>query len=271
MEIRVFNNVNQDLTVMLDTLKSMWDDNVYRQLDVYTYGQDNYCYSFVIGHKIGVHGIKHVHYRFDSDCAALVGGSIDEIPEYLFRNDVNRTCPDRKVQFLAFAPNNDDFEINITLKVAKAAESSGLKTAVLLIENATRQAMLDYLSCENLVGFFYDGDADPTLIIANDVPVTYKDFATFDFNYQLTTYWLACEAFNSPMLDSMTIAKPKKWAAGINDLLIGPSDKAAAHAMIDALRKDKLTEGFDKAYDKYDKESDHWGYGGFGSNVFFNK
>ena len=184
-------------------------------------------------------------------------------------------CPDQSVQFIAFAPNDDEFELAITETVALAAEEKGLKTIRLYKQQATRRNYLNYMLCPHVEGNFYDGDAWPQSITTYDDDVTYQDINTYlnqKFNYKMVNIWLACEAYNDPMKSAMLVsAQSQKYAAGVNDLLIGPSDKAAACAMIEALNGSDLSTAFKTCYNKLDVKEDQWGFGGDGSSYMTNR
>src|SRR5262249_33553484 len=132
------------------------------------------------------------------------------------------SCPDEKVRFVAFCPNDDQLELDITTGVADYAEAHGLKTVRLLKKTATGKAFLDYLSCPDVLGVFYDGDSDPRSIVVYDGELTSTQISTAlknKFHLETTNIWLACEAYNDPMLSAVQKdAKAKKYAAGINDL-----------------------------------------------------
>ncbi len=169
-----------------------------------------------------------------------------------------------------FAPNDDTLEQNITKGVAAHATAAGLKTKSLLITDATRTNYLNYMTCPNLEGNFYDGDANPNVIVTHDGTISASDISTVlasKFRLRVTNIWLACEAFNDPMKSAViTSAQTQVYAAGINDLLVGPSDNAAACAMKAAIDGQAMHEAFDACYKKDDKPSDHWGWGGNGSD-----
>jgi len=182
------------------------------------------------------------------------------------------TCPDKRIEFIAFAPNNDPLEISIANDVATAAEAHGLKTVRLFKENATRNSYLNFMSCPNLKGNFYDGDSRNDLImttngfiLAGDIDVLLKK----RFRYRVTNIWLACQAYNDPMKTSvMDTAQSQKYAAGINNLEIGPSDNAAACAMKAAIAGQPITSSFQSCYETWDKPTDEWGISGNGSEYF---
>ena len=185
---------------------------------------------------------------------------------------VRAQCPDASVEFIAFAPNNDDLEQQVTEEVARAAEAAGLKTVRLTHAQATRMSYLNYMTCPRLKGNFYDGDADPYLIVTADSEITSDEISTVlngAFRRHVTNIWLACEAYNNPILTSAkTVAKSQKYAAGINDLQVGPSDRAAACAMEAAFLGQAMTQAFDECYRKLDSSADQWGFGGDGSDYF---
>jgi hypothetical protein len=182
------------------------------------------------------------------------------------------TCPDTTVQFIAFAPNYDDLEQDTTKEVANAAESHNLKVIRLLITDATRSNYLNYMACPNLRGNFYDGDANSQLIITHDGAVSAQDINLVlrnQFKFRTVNIWLACEAYNNPMKNAMLhVAQSQKYAAGKNDLTVGPSDKAAACAMEAALNGKPMKKSFRECYDLFDEEDDEWGFGGDGTNFF---
>ena len=186
----------------------------------------------------------------------------------------NIRCPDDTVEFLAVAPNDDQLELDITRDVAAAAKAKGLVTVELLTTQATRQNYLSYMTCPNLRGNFYDGDADPELITTSDGVISADDLQaalTHKFAYKVTNIWLACEAFNDPMLSTMIDqVQSRKYAAGINDLEVGPSDRAAACAMKDALDGQPMTAAFQSCKDQLDSGEDQWGFDGHGSDNFWD-
>jgi hypothetical protein len=182
------------------------------------------------------------------------------------------TCPDTTTQFISFAENDDSLEQSTTAEVTQAAQAKNLKTVTLLISQATRQNYLNYMSCPALEGNFYDGDANPQALATADGMVSSDDISTVlkgKFKYWVTNIWVACEAYNDPMLSAVqNDAQAKKYAAGINDLEVGPSDKAAACAMEAALANNPMTGAFNDCVQKDDTADDHWGWGGNGSDLF---
>jgi hypothetical protein len=179
------------------------------------------------------------------------------------------TCPDNSTEFIAFAPNDNALELQITQDVADSAKAHGLKTVTLLKSQATRQNYLNYMSCPRLKGNFYDGDSNPNLFITVDGVISAKEMSQQRFNHRVTNIWLACEAFNDPMLSSVTkMAQSQKYAAGVNDLLVGPSDRTAKCAMIAALDGKPMTEAFQECYKQTDDPADQWGFAGDGADIF---
>ncbi len=224
------------------------------------------------------HSVSHIkkitinsHYQFQSidddykltpeDIAQQPGPSVEDA-----------TCPDNDVQFIAFAPNSVDIEQSVTVDVANTAIAHGLKTVSLLLQDATRANYLNYLTCPKVIGNFYDGDADPKLITTVDGVISASEIAALNFREQMTNIWLACEAYNDPMKSAVIdSALTQKYAAGIDDLLIGPSDKAGACAMKAAINGQAMREAFWSCYKADDISSDIWQFGGKGSDYFGQK
>ncbi len=184
-------------------------------------------------------------------------------------------CPDETVEFVSAAPNDDDFEQGIAIDVAEAATAAGLKTVQLIGSDANRKNYLNYMSCPKLRGNFYDGDANTQMMVTSDGYISYKDFTGTlkgAFRQTVTNIWLACEAFNNPFKPAvMTTAASRKYAAGINDLEVGPSDNTAACAMKAAIDGKPMTDAFNSCYAQYDKKSDKWGFDGPGSDNFWDE
>jgi hypothetical protein len=220
-------------------------------------------------------------HRVDFAKAKLVNGQITEVTSnyQLTAQDhaaqgelAEPKCPDESIEFLSMCPNNDSFELNITKDVAAAAVAKGLKTKTLLIKEMSRAAMLNYMSCPNLKGTFYDGDANTSVVVTGDGEVTsaqLKSGLKSKLRYKVVNIWLACEAFNNPLHDVMlNDVQSQKYAAGINDLLVGPSDNAAACTMKAAFEGTSISAAFKDCYDKFDDKRDQWGFDGKGSDIF---
>lgn len=223
----------------------------------------NECYSIDVGTDPAKHKIENYTLSYSTGETIkdplVVFGKIAE-------NTVSR-CPDALTEVVVFAPNNIPLEQSVSENVLSNARKAGYKSVGLFIGNATRDNFLSYCKCPNLKALFYDGDASPEMITTFDSVVTFADIALMQWKYQLVTYWLACEAYNDPMLSSVITASPRRWAAGINDLIIGPSDVAASFAMINAFKGQLLTESFNDALRNYDTPADYWGIGGFGGDM----
>ncbi len=180
-------------------------------------------------------------------------------------------CPDNDAQVIAFAPNNDSIEQAVTLDVIQAAEAKGYKVVSLLKAQATRLNYLSYMTCPHLIGNFYDGDSNPQSFITVDGLINASELSAMKgiFRYHVTNIWVACEAFNDPMYSTLiNDTQTQKYAAGINDLLVGPSDQAAACAMKAAIAGQPMTQSFQDCYHQLDTPNDKWGFDGHGSDIF---
>jgi hypothetical protein len=180
-------------------------------------------------------------------------------------------CPDESVQFIAMSQRKLPRDQNAVNEVADAAEKAGLVTVKLLNEKATRQNYLNYLSCPNLIGDFYDGDSNPTLVEAVDAPVSAQDFSIVlkgAFRNHVTHIWVACQAFNDPMLSAMVKdAQAQKFIAGKVDLVGGYSDRTGVCTMEAAIAGQSISKSFEECRLKQDlKFHDRWGIGGTGSD-----
>ena len=182
------------------------------------------------------------------------------------------SCPDTTIQFLSVCPNDDSLEINIVQDVASAATAAGLKTKILLQKDATSKNYLAWMSCPNLIGNFYDGDANTGVLATSDGEISAAQFSSNlkgAFRKKVTNIWLACEAYNDPMLTAVRDTdQSQKYAAGVNDLDVGPSDNAAACAMKAAIAGQSMTAAFQNCYKTVDNTQDQWGFGGSGSDYF---
>lgn len=191
--------------------------------------------------------------------------------ESLFDQTV-AVCPDTTTQVIVFAPNARAIEQSTAIDVAQASEAAGLKTVRLLRSDATTANYLNYMSCPNLIGNFYDGDANTGEIVTVDGVITSAQISSLlmgAFRGKVTNIWVACQAYNDPMLSSMVQdAQSQKYAAGINDLIVGPSDRTGDCAMKAAIQNQPMTQAFQNCQKQSDIFLDHWGFGGVGSDQF---
>jgi hypothetical protein len=257
------NEVNQ---IALDTV----DVNLFREVRVQIFA-DHLVLQLV---SDTYHKVEFVRLDIDEHHTVLAAYSAYKYTEQeLKTQDVKAAaaCPDPSVQFIAFCPNNVPVEQQVTADVINAAQAKGYKVVSLLNQNATRSNYMAYMSCPNLVGNFYDGDASPDLFTTFDGVISASEIGLSSglFRHQVTNIWVACEAYNDPMLSAVTVtAQSQKYAAGINDLLVGPSDEAAACTMKAAIAGSPMTQAFQDCYKQLDTADDHWGFGGSGSDIF---
>jgi hypothetical protein len=181
-------------------------------------------------------------------------------------------CPDESVQFLSVTQRELMWDQSSVKEVAEAAEQAGLKTVVLAGEDAMRQNYLNFMSCPALVGNFYDGDANPSRIEASDAPITADDFSTVlkgAFRNHVINVWVACKAFNEPMLSAVVRdAQAQKFVAGKVDLIGIFSDRTGVCTMKETLQGKDFTDSFKECKAQYDlKFHNKWGVGGDGSET----
>jgi hypothetical protein len=211
--------------------------------------------------RVEVNGSTVENYKLSKEEFSAQPGSIEQA-----------VCPDTKVEFIAFAPNDDDLEQQVTIDTANAAEKAHLKVVRLLKDDATRENYLNYMVCPNLKGNFYDGDANPDEFTTADGVISSDEVSTIlkeKFRNKVTNIWLACEAYNNPMLSSANdVAQSQVYAAGINDLEVGPSDRAAACAMQAAVAGKPMKNAFNQCLKQLDNSTDEWGYAQRGADTF---
>ena len=267
-------------SAIMETVRSHIDVNKYRKVDVQLIrdAQGRPGHYLVYLYSKEFHRVDFARIAVDQQFKALNVEQNYKLRDLDFRQQpgidvTHAACPDNSVQFIAFAPNDIQVEQDVTIDVAKAATAAKLKTVKLLKSQATRANYLNYLSCPNLQGNFYDGDSNPDLFITVDGVISAADISSIlkgKWHCLTTNIWLACEAYNNPMLSAVVNdAQTKKFAAGINDLAVGPSDKAGACAMKAAIGGKPMKASFDACYKQFDVQSDHWGFGGDGSDNFW--
>jgi len=265
-------------TAVLDSLRALYRDADYREIRAQVIanseGEPDHLLVYLLArgeHRVDFSSIaidREFRFRSVTENYRWTDADRDQQPGTATR----ASCPDPSVQFISFCPNDDSLEEGTTHEVTVAAQAAGLKTVELLHDQASRQAYLNYLSCPKLLGNFYDGDADPSSITTNDGGLFADDFTGAlkgQFKYWVTNIWVACQAFNNPLHDALiNDAQSKRYAAGINNLQVGPSDKAAACAMKAALAGEPIAQSFQDCVNQLDISADHWGIDGNGPNLF---
>jgi hypothetical protein len=241
------------------------------------YSADHADHVLVYLYSKTTHSFKYASVKFDSalNLTTVTRDYHLQAADHAAQNGINAAnakCPDPTVQMLAVCPNDDSLELNVTNEVAAAAHAKGLKTQVILKTDLTHDAYLNWMTCPNLKGNFYDGDANTDVLSVSDGEITASEFSTIlkaKFRYKVVNIWLACEAYNDPMLTAIRDTdQSQKYAAGVNDLDVGPSDEAGACAMEAAIAGKPMTAAFQDCYKRMDNTKDQWGFGGKGSDTF---
>lgn len=265
---------------VVQAVRSRIDTAKYREIKVQlihdSSGQNSHYLVYL--HSKQFHRVDFARIPFGSNSRTAAIQENYRLQEIDFKDQIgveatHAACPDNDVRFIAFAPNNIQLEQDVTVDVADAA-AARMKTVRLLKAQATHDAYLNYMSCPNIQGNFYDGDANPQVITTVDGVIRYDEINTLlagKFHHLTTSIWLACEAYNNPMLAAVVdAAQAKKYAAGINNLAVGPSDKAAACAMKKAIAGQPMHASFNTCYAQLDVSTDKWGFGGNGSDNFWS-
>jgi hypothetical protein len=249
-----FGSTNEDRQAILRVVRSQLNPDQFRevraQLIRNKIGNPHHILVYLA--RIGYHQMKIVslavdpqfHFLGSNPNYKLQYGDIAQQPGRGI--DTPAVCPDAAIQFVSFAPNDVSLEQEVASETGAFAAAHGYKTLMLLKENATRQNYLDVMSCPNLKGNFYDGDSNPTDFIVYDGIIEADELVQYlkaAMKFQVTNIWLACQAFNDPLKSVMIdIVQAQKFAAGINNLLVGPSDQTAMCAMKAALIRLPMTQ-----------------------------
>ena len=260
---------------VLTFLNNHFDATPYREVQVQAFKNPDYYVLYLFAE--GYHTIELAKLTLTSagtgELQTNYEFSANEL-ETLSRKKTRSpyACPDPSAQFIVFAPNPQPVEQNAAAEVISAANASGLKTVALLKGDATHDQFLNYLKCPNLRGSFYDGDANKQIIKTADGAISYVEIQrelANQFQYQSSHVWVACEAFLDPFKSTLLVnAGAKKYAAGINKLIVGPSDKTAVCALKGAFASQLMTAAFKECYNKLDDKRDQWGFEGAGSDYF---
>lgn len=279
-----YDNSAIPLTYMTQLVKQNFDINQYghvktqlmynaqQQVDhilVYLFSKKYHHFNIArmnVNSKLQVTSVEMKYQLSRSDYAQQPGISVNEAK-----------CPDDSIEFIAFAADvYGDISKKVTKEVAEAAKAHSLKTVGLWkTKKATRENYLNYMSCPNLKGNFYNGytNSDYSDQIATvDGVISYSDFDTLlnkKFRYKVTNIWVIDRGYNDPLKTSLIdVAQSQKYAAGIGELLVGPSDHTAACAMKAAMNGEPMKAAFDACYLQYDSKEDQWGFGGNGADIF---
>lgn len=191
-------------------------------------------------------------------------------PQKLMRT----ACPDKDVQLLSIAPNADMYgQQESALEVASAGTYAQLKTQTLLGLAATRQNILNYLSCPNLLGVFFDGDGNQDLIGTTDGVITSDDFKTLfsgHFHYHTIFAFASANSFQEPLQNTMIHdIQAQKYIASNDAIYGGPADKTAACTMIALIENQNrdIDTSYLGCYQTFGQQ-DQWEVSGFGSKYF---
>jgi hypothetical protein len=259
---------------VLDQLKEWIDLDVYASVRIQTYynesGSPDHLLVYLFSKAFHRVDFLKVNLGSEFNFASVIRDFDPSSEVESLFNQTLATCPDESVQFISFAPNTRGIEQSTATEVAEAAEAAGLKTVRLFESQATTANYLNYMSCPNLIGNFYDGDANKGEIVTKDGFLTSARISAVlrgAFRGKVTNIWVACQAYNAPMLPAMLQdAQSQKYAAGIDDLIVGPSDRTGACAMKAAIQNQSMTQAFANCRHQHDLFLDHWGFGGNGSD-----
>lgn len=185
-------------------------------------------------------------------------------------------CPDITTQLLVISPETQHAELAGALAVADAGKSAGLKTVKLLRGMATRENILNYMSCPKLIGEYFDGSGNMQLISTIDGVITYQDLQNLfpkQFNFKVTTISAAAFGFNDPIKSVMiNDVEAQQYIASKTALYIGTGDQTASCTMIGIIKNPShdMSQVFSGCYIAFGSPEDQWGMDGQGSTHFGN-
>jgi len=180
-------------------------------------------------------------------------------------------CPDESVEFVAATPVSDYPTAKDAVDhVSEAAKAKGYSTVVLYDDDASIESYSNWLSCPKLKGFFNVGHGNSDGILLSDGVLSH-DFFTNDIPKQLSektvVVFNSCEVDNDPLKSSVVEdADAQKYAGGVTELEIGPSESASKCFWDAAFKKQPLTAALTNCNQKYDSD-DTFGIDGHGADV----
>ncbi len=216
--------INDNLELSKDlhhkvNVKVIYDVSGYPDyLIVYTLSKDSYSFKtsrIDIDAKYKVTSVKKNYKETEADSSQ---GKVD----------VYATCPDESIEMVF-----STCETGIASAVAgvnaasQTATNAGYRTKVLLGSAENTTAILNWLSCDNLVYFGRIGHGSSSGIMVSNGTLSYNDFQNMSSNTlnNKVLYFNSCQVHNNPLLSSILNAGVQKYIGGITNLGIGPSEE----------------------------------------------
>jgi hypothetical protein len=180
-------------------------------------------------------------------------------------------CPDNTIEFISSTPVD-------TIATAKEgvenvyndALAHHYKAVKLLGAEATVASYQNWFACPKLKGFFNIGHGNQNEIVLADGYLKSRFFATTEHNKlveKAVVLFNSCEVDNSPLKPSIVeSSNAQKYAGGITNLLIGPSESASQCFWSKAFNSEGMTNAIQDCNQQFDP-ADQFGISGHGSDI----
>lgn len=194
----------------------------------------------------------------------------DELSQSLNTRNENLVCPDKKTEIVVATPVPDYPTAKAAINyVFDQSQAKGYKTVKLLGEEANTKAYMNYMVCPKLKGFYNVGHGSTSGILLADGVLSNTAFQTLlkdKLREHVVVLFNSCQVDNDPLKSSITEqADAQKYAGGISNLRIGPSEEASKCFWDAGFAREKLTLAMKTCNEKYD-DKDNFGIGGHGSD-----
>lgn len=181
------------------------------------------------------------------------------------------SCPDDSVELVSATPvDTYPTAKDAVDHVYQQAGEKGYVAKELLGDEASVESYMNWLSCPNLKAFYNVGHGSSDGIMLSDGVLSHDNF-TGELNKKLgeraVVLFNSCEVENDPLKSSITEdADAQKYAGGISNLVIGPSEAASKCFWDAALDQQPMTANLADCNQKYDS-GDQFGIDGHGADL----
>lgn len=273
-------NSDIPLTQISTLVNNVENVNLYRnvKLQVMKYGNGtpHYVLVYLFSKKINTFSITRIDVTTDYQAIKVTPHYQLQAQDIAAQPGENNppVCPDTTTQLLVIGPNNRHSELEGALTVASAGKLAKLHTVKLLRGNATSQSILNYMSCPKLIGVYYVGDCNNSMISASDGVITSEIFSKQLLNqwgHKVTATFSCAFAFQDPLKNTIVNdLQAQKYMASTTPLYNGPADKTASCALTAIIENPArpISIAFNGCYQAYGKPQDNWDIAGDGSDFF---
>ncbi|MCP4748262.1 MAG: hypothetical protein GY874_19315 [Desulfobacteraceae bacterium] len=149
----------------------------------------------------------------------------------LVRDDMKQSyasCPDESVDMVfATCETGIPTAVDGVESLEKTATDQGYNVKTLFGSDEDKQAVYDWLSCENLMLFGRIGHGSKSGIMVDDGVVNnryFEDLSSSELENKVL-FFNSCQVHNSPLEPAVVGAGTQKYIGGKTNLYIGPSEK----------------------------------------------